>query len=105
MFFLTDEQKHMIVETIKQLTNPSELEKDILDTIEEISKQHLNMNHAQTRIVLTYKNHEDLYAKVNALPTTVQKRHDQIGEMDLRYILQMQLDFLLEKEWEETHHG
>ena len=102
---LTDNQKHILIESIKQLTNPSELEKDILDTMEEISKQYLNMNHAQARITLTYKKHLDLYAKVSALPTTVQKTSDQISEMDLRYILQMQLNFLLEKEQEERYHG
>lgn len=32
---LTDSQKHLLIETVKQLTNPSELEKDILDTMEE----------------------------------------------------------------------
>ncbi len=102
---LTDSQKHLLIEALKQLANPSELEKDILDTIEELSKQFLNMNDAQERIILNYGNHDGLFQKVNALPTTVQKRKDQIGEMDFRYILQMQLDFLLEKEWEETHHG
>ncbi len=102
---LTDNQKHLLIETVKQLTNPSELEKDILNTIEELSKQYLNMEHAQARIGFTYGRHADLYAKVNALPTTVQKRSDQISEMDLRYILKMQLYFLLEKEWEKTHHG
>ncbi|MCI9598815.1 MAG: hypothetical protein HFE75_16375 [Firmicutes bacterium] len=102
---LTDNQKHILIESIKQLPNPSELEKDILDTLEEISRQSLNMNHAQARITLTYKKHIDLYAKVSALPTTVQKTSNQISEMDLRYILQMQLNFLLEKEQEERYHG
>ena len=46
MLTLTDTQKHILVETVKQLTNPSELEKDILDTLEEISKQSLNMEEA-----------------------------------------------------------
>ena len=69
------------------------MEKDIFDTMEEMSKQYLNMEHAQARIVFTYGRHDDLYAKVNALPTTVQKRSDQISEVDLRYILKMQLDY------------
>lgn len=102
---LTDSQKHLLIEIVKQSTNPSELEKDILDIMEEISKQYLDMEHARARIVFTYKRYDDLYAKVNALPTTVQKRSDQISEMDLRYILKTQLDFLLGKEWEEMHHG
>ena len=99
---LTDNQKHILIETIKALSNPSELEKDILDTIEEISKQFLNMDHAQARIALTYGKHPELYAKVTALPTTVLKASEQINETDLRYILHMQLDFLLEKEWREN---
>lgn len=101
---LTDNQKHIIIETIKALSNPTELEKDILSTIEEVSRQFLNMNHAQARISLTYGKYPDLYAKVNALPTTVQKATNQIDETDLRYILRMQLDFLLEKEWRK-HYG
>ncbi len=102
---LTDSQKHILIETVKQLANPSELEKDVLDTIEEISKQAFDMEHAQARIMTNYGKHPDLYAKIDALPTTVQKTSDQIQEMDLRYILHMQLDFLIEKEWEEKYLG
>lgn len=99
---LTDNQKHIVIETIKQLTNPSELEKDILDIIEELSKQSFDWNSVQTRIAYNYGKYNDLYIKVTALPTTVQKSASQIKEIDLRYILQMQLDFLIEKEMEKN---
>ena len=102
---LTDNQKHIIIATVKQLTKLSELEKDILDTMEEYSKQFFDMEHAQKRIAINYGKHPDLYVKVGAAPNTVQKYANQMNEVDYRYILQMQLDFLLEEEWEEKHHG
>ncbi len=102
---LTDQQKHILIEYIKQLTNPSPLEKDILDTLEEVTKQFINFIDANKRIVYNYEKYKDLFQKVDTLPTTVYKTPDQINEIDLRYILQMQLDFLLEKEREEKSHG
>lgn len=102
---LTDEQKCVLIEVIKQLANPSGLEKDILDTIKELSKQSFDMSLTQERINLTYGKYPDIYAKVCALPTTIQKRRDQMNVTDFHYILQVQLDFLLEKEWEAKHYG
>lgn len=102
---LTDDQKHIIVETIKQLTNPTDLEKDILDSIEELSKQSLDWQSARARIAYIYDKYEDIFAKVNSLPTTVQKDTRQITEIDLRYVLHAQLNFLLEKEWKEHYNG
>lgn len=102
---MTDKQKHTIIEAIKELSNPTELEKDILDTIEELSKQSLDMAHAQARITMLDSKYQDLYEKVTALPSTVQKPSWQINETDLWYILRMQLNFLLEKEWEENNRG
>lgn len=97
-FMLTDNQKHEIVEALKKISNPSELEKDIIDTMKELSKQSLDWNGALARIYSNYNKYNDLYIKVNALPTTTQKAANQIKEMDLRYLLQMQLNFLLQKE-------
>lgn len=101
---LTDNQKHLVIETIKQSTNPSELEKDILDIIEELSKQDFDWNSVQTRISYNYGKYNDLYVKVTALPTTVQKSPHQINEIDLRYILQIQLEFLIEKEFKKINN-
>lgn len=102
---LTDDQKHIIIELLKQRTNPSDLEKDILDTLKETDKRVLDSLQAQARIVNNYGKYPDLYAKINFLPATVQKPAGQIQEIDLRYILNMQFEFLLEKEWEEKFRG
>ena len=102
---MTDNEKHIVIETIKQLSNPSDLEKDILDTIEEASKQSLDFNKANARIASNYFKHHELYSKICSMPTTVPKSPSQINETDLRYILKTQLDFLLEKEFKEKHNG
>lgn len=101
---LTDNQKHIIAESIKQLTKLSDSGKDIIDIIEELSKQSFDYNMAQARISYIYGKYNDLYLKVNSLPTTVKKEAYQITELDLRYVLQAQLDFLLQKEW-EAHYN
>lgn len=100
---ITDNEKHIIIETIKHISSPSDLEKDILDTIEEVSKQSLDFNQANARIASNYFKHNELYSKVCSMPTTVPKSPNQINEMDLRYILKTQLDFLIEKEFQEKY--
>lgn len=100
---ISDNEKHIFIETIKQISNPSDLEKDIIDTIEEVSKQSLDFNQANARIASNYLKHNELYLKVCSMPNTVSKSPNQINEMDLRYILKTQLDFLLEKEFKEKY--
>ena len=87
----------------KQYITP--LEKDILDTWNELQKYPFDMNSAERQVVSNDINHPRIAAMVTAMPTTVQKPREQITETDLRYILTMQLSGLIEKEREATQNG
>ncbi len=88
---------------IKQYITP--LEKDILDTWNELQKYPFDMNSAQRQVDSNNINHPKIAAAVTAMPTTVQKTRDQITETDIKYLLTMQLSGLIEKEREATRNG
>lgn len=87
----------------KQYITP--LEKDILDTWNELQKWPFDMDAAERQIISNNINHPKIAATVTAMPTTVPKPREQITERDLRYLLSMQLSCLIEKEREETQNG
>lgn len=87
----------------KQYITP--LEKDILDTWNELQKYPFDMNSAERQVISNDTNHPKIAAMVTAMPTTVQKPREQITETDLRYLLTMQLSGLIEKEREATRNG
>lgn len=80
----------------KQIVTP--LEKDILDTWNELQKTPFDMDSSQRQILSNAISHPDIAVKVTILPTTTSKPPCEITEMDNRYILQCQLAFLAEKE-------
>ena len=86
----------------KQYITP--LEKDILDTWNELQKYPFDMNSAEQQVVSNVINHPKIAAMVIAMPTTVQKPREQITETDLRYLLTLQLSGLIEKERALTQH-
>ena len=81
------------------------LEKDILDTWNELQKNPFDMDSANKQILSNKISHPDIAVKVNALPTTIAKPQSQVTEVDNRYILQCQLTFLAEKEMGEQGYG
>lgn len=80
----------------KQIVTP--LEKDILDTWNELQKTPFDMDSSQRQILSNAISYPDIAVKVTTLPTTTSKPSCEITEMDTRYILQCQLAFLAEKE-------
>ena len=95
----------IIIEIIKQKKDVTPLEKDILDTWNELEKYPFDMNSAERQILSNDGNHPSITAAVTAMPTTVLKPREQITETDLRYLLTMQLSGLIEKEREATRNG
>lgn len=94
-----DLQMDLLIESLKQKADLTELEADILDTWKKSKKRFLD-DSAKIRIATNNAKYDDLTVKVNSLPATVIKRADQITEYDLRYILNMQLAFLCIKKIE-----
>lgn len=90
--------KSLITELMKQKGIITPLEQDILDTWAELLKHPLDMSSANQKIMLNNLKHPDIYTKVSVLPSTVQKPVQEITETDLRYILDSQLAFLVQKE-------
>lgn len=88
---------------LKQEITP--LEKDILDTWNELQKNPFDMDSANKQILSNKISHPDIALMVNALPTTIAKPQNQVTEVDNRYILQCQLAFLAGKEMEEQGYG
>lgn len=95
----------LITEPLKQNRFITPLEQDILDIWNELQKRPLDMSSANQKIVSNNLKHPDIYAKVSVLPSTVQKPVQEITETDLRYILDSQLAFLVQKEQEVRSHG
>ncbi len=81
------------------------LEKDILNTYDELQKMPFDMNSAERQVVSNDIKHPKIAAAVTAMPTTVPKPREQITETDVRYLLSMQLSGLIEKEREEKRNG
>ena len=96
---------NIMFEMLKQKKYITPLEKDILDTWNELQKYPFDMNSAERQVISNDINHPKIAALVTAMPTTVPKPREQITETDLRYLLTMQLSGLIEKEREETWNG
>ena len=96
---------NIMFEMLKQKKYITPLEKDILDTWNELQKYPFDMNSAERQVVSNDINHPRIAALVTAMPTTVPKPREQITETDLRYLLTMQLSGLIEKEREATRNG
>ena len=95
----------IMIEMLKQKKYITPLEKDILDTWNELQKYPFDMDSAEHQIISNDINHPKVAAMVTAMSTTVPNPRDQITETDLRYLLTMQLSGLIEKEREETRNG
>ena len=107
---LTDEMKldastGDLTELMKQEGIITPLEQDILNTWAELLKHPLDMSSANEKIVSNNLKYPDIYTKVSVLPSTVQKPVQEITETDLRYILDSQLTFLVQKEQEAHRNG
>ena len=95
----------IMIEMLKQKKYITPLEKDILDTWNELQKYPFDMDSAEHQIISNDINHPKVAAMVTSMPTTVPKPREQITETDLRYLLTMQLSGLIEKERAVTRNG
>ena len=95
----------LLIDTLRAKQYITPLEKNILDTWNELQKYPFDMNSAEQQVISNDINHPKIAAMVTAMPTTVQKPRENITETDLRYLLTMQLSGLIEKEREATRNG
>ena len=81
----------------------TDLEKDILDTWNELQKSPFDRSSAQLQIMQNNAKHPDVFTAVSALPTTVPCSFEQMNEADYRYSLESQLMALAAKEGWQGH--
>ncbi len=88
----------ILIEALKSKGEITPLEKDILDTCNELSKDPFDMESAKRQVALNDANHSDVFFRIASLPTTVPKSYYDLTEDDVRYNLDNQLAMLVEKE-------
>ena len=93
----------LLIEYLRQKERITPLEKDNLDTYNEIQKIPFDRNSAQTQILQNNEKYPEILAAITALPTTVLRPFDQVTESDIRYNLGKQLEALVSKEGWSTN--
>lgn len=88
----------LLIEGLRQAKCITPLEKDILDTWNELQKSPFDRSSAQLQIMQNNAKHPEILAAIKALPTTVVRPFDQVTENDIRYNLGKQLEALAVKE-------
>ena len=88
----------LLIEGLRQAKCITPLEKDILDTWNELQKTPFDYRSAQMQVMKNDAKHPEILAAIKALPTTVVRPFDQVTESDIRYNLGKQLEALAVKE-------
>lgn len=88
---MNDTQVKAIIEILKEKRILTVLEKDILDTYNELSKVPFQHNTAETKIKENNLKHPDIFAAISILPNTTLKAFSQVDDDDMRYNLTQQL--------------
>lgn len=86
-----------LIEYLKQQQCITDLEKDILDTANEISKNPFDRNSAENKVRTNNLNYPEIFAAINLSPATTVRPFSQVSDDDIRYNLQCQLELLCEK--------
>lgn len=94
-----------IINTLRAAKYITPLEKDILDTTNELQKQPFDIRSAELQIYSNISKYPEIEVAVAYLPTSEFKLRHQMRESDYRYALEMHLTFLIKKEIDEnTNH-
>ena len=91
-----------LIEYLKQKQYLTDLEKDILDTWNELQKNPIDRFAAQKQVMQNNAKHPEIFAAIAALPATETRPFEQATESDIRYNLEKQLAALAAKEgWQK----
>lgn len=90
-----------LVEYLRHKQYLSDLEKDILDTWNQLQQNPINMISAKNQAIQNSIKHPEIMPVIAALPSTVVKPNQDINELDVRYILNNQFVLLAGKEWDD----
>ena len=97
---------NMLIDALKAKQIITSLEKDILDTWNELYKQPFDEKSAKKQVDSNDITHPDICLTIATYPTTVRvSRSYQPTEADIKYNLKNQLILLAGKEWEAQRSG
>ena len=80
------------IEGLRQAKQITPLEKDVLDTWNELQKNPFDRVSAQMQIIQNNGKYPEIFAMVAVLPTTEVRPFNQAAESDIRYNLEKQLE-------------
>lgn len=92
---------NFIINALRVAKYITPLEKDILDTANELQKQPFDIRSAELQIYSNISKYPEIEVAVGNLPTSEFKLRHQMRESDYRYALEMHLTFLIKKEIDE----
>ena len=91
-----------LIEYLKQKQYLTDLEKDILDTWNELQKNPFDRSAAQKQVIQNNAKHPGIFVAIAALPATETRPFEQATDSDIRYNLEKQLAALAAKEgWQK----
>lgn len=91
-----------LIEYLKQEQYLTDLEKDILDTWNELQKNPFDRSAAQKQVIQNNAKHPEIFVAIAALPATETRPFEQATDSDIRYNLEKQLAALAAKEgWQK----
>ena len=91
-----------LIEYLKQKQYLTDLEKDILDTWNELQKNPFDRSAAQKQVVQNNAKHPEIFVVIAALPATETRPFEQATDSYIRYNLEKQLAALAAKEgWQK----
>ena len=82
---------NILIEWLRQKQYLTDLEKDILDTWNELQKNPLDYNSAKGQIAKNNVKYPEIFSAIRAIPTNIVRPFDQMSESDFRYSLENQL--------------
>lgn len=94
----------ILIELLRAKKDITTLEKDILDTWEELYKVPFDENSAKKQVNSNDRSYPEIFLTIAAMPTTIQRPKSYIPtEADIKYNLHHQLTLLAAKEWNEQN--
>lgn len=91
-----------LIEYFRQKQYLTDLEKDILDTWNELQKNPFDRSAAQKQVIQNNAKHPEIFVAIAALPATETRPFEQATDSDIRYNLENQLAALAAKEgWQK----
>lgn len=91
-----------LIEYLRQKQYLTDLEKDILDTWNELQKNPFDRSAAQKQVIQNNAKHPEIFVAIAALPATETRPFEEATDSDIRYNLEKQLAALAAKEgWQK----